>query len=358
LGQGLYEWVRDLEEAKGVSVSDHSRPVGIREVAKAAGVSLATASFALNGRDGVAAETRRRILAVADELGYRANPQAQALRRGRSNTYGLVVRNLANPFFLDIMSGAEQVASDVGATLLFLDSQYSVARERQHVQSMAGQLVAGLAIAPVGTGESIRLWQSLRPGSPAVALNAAVDGLSDVSRVMPDNQLAIELPMTRLAELGHTNIAFLSAPRPLMADPDRLRNFRRLSRALSLHGRVCYAALNMAAVQAAIKSLLSEADRSTAIIANSDHSAQAIYKAARQLGVGIGAEFSVVGHDDLPTSELLDPPLSTIWLDRREMGRQIMYRLLGVVPTSDYLAPVRYVERASVHQVVANPSSQ
>lgn len=121
-----------------------------------------------------------------------------------------------------------------------------------------------------------------------------------------------------------------------------------------MQGRVCYAALNMAAVQSAIESVLSESDRPTAVIANSDHAAQAIYKAARRLGVGIGTELSVVGHDDLPTSELLDPPLSTIWLDRREMGRQIMYRLLGSVPTSDYLAPVRYVERASVHQIVAD----
>ncbi len=153
------------------------RPVGIRDVARTADVSVATASLALNGQPGVAEETRRRIVAVAERLGYHANPQAQALRRGRTTTYGFVVRNFANPFFLEVLSGAQQVAADSGATLLVLDSRYSLERERRHVQELAVQRVAGLAIAPVGTGESIRLWQDLRAGSPVVALNASADGL-------------------------------------------------------------------------------------------------------------------------------------------------------------------------------------
>ena len=144
-------------------------------------------------------------MAAARELGYRANPQAQALRRGRTSTYGFVIRNFANPFFLEVLTGAEEVAGKAGATLLALDSRYSLDRERQHVQEMAGQRLAGLAIAPVGTGESIGLWQELRPGTPVVAVNASAPGASGVSRVRPDNSAAVELPMRWLAELGHTS---------------------------------------------------------------------------------------------------------------------------------------------------------
>src|SRR5580700_2212792 len=90
-------------------------PAGIRDVARLAGVSVASVSFALNGQPGVAEETKRRILAVAAELGYRANPQAQALRRGRTTTYGLVIRNFNNPFFLEVLGGAEQAADEAGA---------------------------------------------------------------------------------------------------------------------------------------------------------------------------------------------------------------------------------------------------
>src|SRR5205085_11606201 len=94
------------------------QPAGIRDVARLAGVSVASVSFALNGQPGVADDTRRRILAAADELGSRANPQAQALRRGPTTAYGLVIRHFSNPFFLDVLTGAEHAATDAGATLL------------------------------------------------------------------------------------------------------------------------------------------------------------------------------------------------------------------------------------------------
>ena len=325
-----------------------ARPAGIRDVARLAGVSVASASFALNGQPGVASATRKRILAAAEQLGYLANRQAQALRRGRTTSYGFVVRNFANPFFLEVLSGAEQVAGEAGASLLLLDSRYSPERERRHVQEMAAQRLAGLAIAPVGTGESIRVWQELCPGAPVVALNAMAGGIRGVSRVGPDNEAAVELPMRRLAELGHTGAAFLSAPRELMADPDRLRHFRRLARELGLRGTVLHSPLTFADVRAAAAELLAGPVPPTAVITNSDYTAHAVYKAARELSLPVGPGVSVVGHDDLATSELLDPPLATIRVDGREMGRALMARLLDAGPAAHYVAPVALIERASL----------
>jgi LacI family transcriptional regulator len=322
--------------------------VGIREVARLANVSVASASFALNGQPGVAEDTRRRIMAAAEQLGYRANRQAQALRRGRTTTYALVARNFANPFFLQVLSGAEDVAEEAGVTLLMLDSRYSLEREREHVQEMAAQRLAGLAIAPVGTGEALRLWQHLRPGAPVVALNATAGGITGISRVSPDNATAVELPMRRLAELGHCHVAFLSAPPRLMADPDRLRHFRRLARELGLRARVAYSLLTIAGVAAAAGRLLASADAPTAVITNSDYTAHAIYKAARTLSLRVGCDVSVIGHDDLPTSELLDPPLATVRVDAGDMGRALMLRLLHGGPPADYIAPVELIERASL----------
>lgn len=313
-----------------------------------AAVSVATASLALNGQPGVAASTRRRIVAAAEQLGYHANPQAQALRRGRTTTYGFVVRNFANPFFLEVLSGAQQVAAESGATLLVLDSRYSLDRERRHVQEMAVQRVAGLAIAPVGAGESIRLWRELRSGAPVVALNGSTDGVTGVARVCPDNAAAVSVAVRRLAELGHTCIGFLSAPRGLMADPDRLHHFRRLAGELDLQARVIFSLLTLADVQRAAMAVLSGPEAPTAIITNSDYTAHAIYKAARELSLPVGGGVSVIGHDDLPTSELLDPPLATIRIDHRAMGRALMMRLLEPGPPDDYIAGVELVERASV----------
>jgi DNA-binding LacI/PurR family transcriptional regulator len=324
------------------------QPAGIRDVARLAGVSVASVSFALNGQPGVADETRRRILAAAAELGYRANPQAQALRRGRTTTYGLVIRNFNNPFFLEVLTGAEQLARPAGATLLLLDSHYSLERELMLVREMAGQRLAGLAIAPVGKGESVRLWQELRPGIPVVALNASAEGIAGVSRVYPDNAAGVELAMRRLAELGHTSAAFLSAPRGLAADTDRLRYFRRTARELGIRPDIIRSPLTITDVRKASRTLLTRPDAPTAIITNSDYTALGIYQTARDLSLRIGPDVSVIGHDDLPTSELLDPPLATICLDGREMGRALMARLLNGDPPRDYVAPVELVERASL----------
>ncbi|MGO9077611.1 MAG: LacI family DNA-binding transcriptional regulator [Streptosporangiaceae bacterium] len=324
------------------------RPAGIRDVARLAGVSVATASLALNAQPGVAEETRGRVLAAAQQLGYHANPQAQALRRGRTTTYGFVVRNFANPFFLEVLSGAQQIAAQAGATLLVLDSRYSLDQERAHVRQLAAQQVAGLAIAPVGPGESIRFWQQLRPGAPVVALNGAAAGIPGVCRVGPDNTAAIELPMRRLAGLGHRRVALLAAPQPLMADPDRLSHFLRMSAELGIEPCVMYSPLTIADVQQAAAVLLTGSAAPTAIITNSDYTAHGIYKAARELGLPVGPGVSVVGHDDLPTSELLDPPLATIRMDQRAMGRALMQRLLERAPHEDFRAPVELVERASL----------
>jgi LacI family transcriptional regulator len=333
------------------------QPAGIRDVARLAGVSVASVSFALNGQPGVADDTRQRILAAAAQLGYRANTQAQALRRGRTTTYGLVIRNFSNPFFLEVLTGAERAASDAGATLLLLDSHYSADREHLLVREMAAQRLAGLAIAPVGTGESLRLWQELRPGTPVVALNAAVEGIPGVSRVYPDNAAAVELAMRRLAELGHSCVGFLSAPRGLVADPDRLRHFRRLARVLGVQPVVMRSPLTVTDVRKAAGTLLARPDAPTAIITNSDYTALGIYQTARDLSLRIGPDVSVIGHDDLATSELLDPPLATIRLDGREMGRALMARLLGSDERGDYVAPVELVERASLQapRVPVNP---
>jgi LacI family transcriptional regulator len=317
---------------------------------------VASASLALNGQAGVSDVTRRRIAAAAEDLGYRANPQARALRSGRTTIYGFVVRNLANPFFLDVMSGAEQVASESGATLLVLDSQYSTDREAEHIRKMAAQCFAGLAIAPVGAGGSIQLWQQLRPGAPVVALNASVPDITGISLVTPDNAAAVALPMRRIAELGHSSVAFFSAPRGLMADSDRLRHFRRLAAQLGLRGQVVHSPLTMADVQRATGLLLSGSAPPTSIITNSDYTAHAIYKAARELSVEIGPGVSVIGHDDLPTSELLDPPLATIRVDRREMGRALMARLLADAAPDDFVASVELIERASLQPPETSPS--
>ena len=135
-----------------------------------AGVSVATVSLALNGPPGVAPATRRRILATAAELGYRANSQAQALRRGHTTTYGLVIRNFSNPFFLEVLGGAEQAADQAGATLLLLDSHYS---GRALMARLLDGTLPGDYVAPVELVERASLQA---PGNAGLKVPAPLAG--------------------------------------------------------------------------------------------------------------------------------------------------------------------------------------
>jgi len=322
----------------------------IKDVARAAGVSPTLASFALNDRSGVAPTTKARILAAAASLGYQADPHARALRTGSAGVLGLVVRNLSNPYFLGVITGAQEAAARHGRTVLVVDADYSARREQEHVRRLAAQRVEGLAIAPVGTGAAVRIWQRLRPGTPTVVLNATVRRVQGVSRVGPDNVQAVNLATRHLADLGHTEIAFLTAPRRVMADHDRLEEFLRVCAELGVRPIPVETPLNLHDVHTRILALL-DARPPTAIITNSDYTAHAVYKAARERNLRIGRDLSVVGHDDLPTSELLDPPLTTLRIDTRAVGRALVDRLLlNAGPAHDHRQPVDLVVRGSTNR--------
>lgn len=318
----------------------------IRDVAREAGVSTALASFALNDRDGVAAETKTRILQVAADLGYRPDPTARALRTGLTGNYGLMVRNMQNPYFLEVLRGAQDAASEHGSTVFAVDSAYSIEREREHVRHLAQQRVDGLAIAPVGSGDAIDLWQELSRGKPTVVVNA-VAGQPGITRVGPDNIAAVDLAVEHLHALGHRRITFYSAPTGVMADHDRLDRFLQRCTELDVVPHPVETALNLDAAYELTTELLGSSHPPQAIVTNSDFTAQAIYHAARDHGVQIGRDLSVVGHDDLATSRLLDPPMTTLVLDRFALGRAIAERLRPKAGLGDHVQPVSLVVRGS-----------
>lgn len=322
-----------------------TRPT-IADVARAAGVSPTLVSFALNQRPGVAADTRDRIVAAARALGYVANPLAQSLRTGRTGTVGMVVRNYTNPYFLDLIAGAQQHAWSEGATVLAVDSDYSEQREHEHIARLASTHADGLAIAPVGDGAGIAQWQQQRPGTPVVMVNAALQRDHQVMRVGPDNPRAVHLAVSHLHQLGHRRIAFLMAPSNVQADHDRSRTFATAVGRMNLEGVPVETPLSIDGTLKATADLLAHSNPPTAVITNSDHTAHAVYFAARQAGVAVGHHLSVVGHDDLPTSALLDPPLTTVRLDRWAVGQAIAQRLIGQAQ-GDYVAPVTLVVRGS-----------
>lgn len=323
-------------------------PVSLRDVAEAAGVSTGAVSYALNGRRGVSEPVRARIIEVARDLGYTVNTHARSLRTGRSDVMGLIIRDMRNPYFLDVIAGAQERANEDDVTVVAIDADSSAEREREHIRRLANQYAAGLAICPAGDGSSIELWQQLRPGAPIVVLNAHVPRADNLEHVSADRRSAVRLAVDHLVGLGHRRVAFLELSSSLLGDRERSEIFATVAREFTIEPQIIETGFTETSVREEVSRLLSQrAHRPTAIIANSDLSAHAVYEAAREHGLVVGRDLSVVGQDDLPTSRLLDPPLTTIRLDRRSIGRAIAERLLQPGTLGDHREPVDLCVRAS-----------
>ncbi len=323
------------------------RQPGLRDVAAAAGVSMSAVSLALNGRPGVSDATRAQILRIAGELGYVAHPGARAMRTGRTSTLAILTRNLSNPYFLDVVVAAQQYADEHDRTLITVDSHYDLDRELLHLQKLLAARVDALAIAPVGAGTSVAAWTERRRERPVVVINAAAVAGDHLVHVGPDDESAVTQAVDHLHTLGHRRIGLLSAPAAVVADRRRLDTFHALTRTGEVEGVVVESPLDQDSVEDTVVELLGDPGPPTALITASDHVAQAVYHAARRLDLRIGHDLSLIGHDDLATSALFDPPLTTLALSRESIGREVARRLGDASVTDDHSEPVHLISRAS-----------
>lgn len=300
----------------------HRRRVSLADVAREAGVSTSAASFALNGRSGVSAAVRDRVKAAAAVLGYVPWTSAVALRTGRSGAVALLIRNLRNPFFLDVINGFDATCATAGLGVIIGSADYSSEREKQLVSTFIAREADGLALAPIGGGGSASRWQKMT-GKPLVLINAATHA-PDVaaSRVHVDSEDAVRQAVAHLLSLGHRRIALVAAPHDRSADHERVETFREAVSRHRFDGRVVETDMQHDRAVEVLGAVLREAPaaRPTAFIMNSDYIASALYFAAEKAMLRVGEDVSVIGHDDLTTSRLLSPALSTIAVDRFEIG--------------------------------------
>lgn len=321
----------------------------LADVARLAGISTAQASTALNDSGRVAAATVERVRAAADELGYRPDQVARALRTGTGRDIGLIVRNLSNSYFLDVIRGMDEVCATEDSTLFIVDSNYDRAMEQRAVERMVRARVAALAIAPISGSEAVDWWRERMPSTPLVLVNAAPQ--PGVITVGPDGALAVEQALAEFRRLGHRRVAFVGAARELQADTDRTERFYALCAEWGMAGELLESQLTFAAVVARIGAVLDDPNGHRAFLMNSDYTASAVYTAARERGLVVGSDVSVIGHDSIPTSALFDPPMTTVWVDRREVGRVAARTLLswvtGAKPMSRSL-PTELVTGSSV----------
>ncbi|MGO4584838.1 LacI family DNA-binding transcriptional regulator [Arthrobacter sp. 2RAF6] len=332
--------------------------VGIREVAKAAGVSVTTVSHALNEATSfrVNAKTQQHVRAVAKDLGYAPNRLASGLRKQRSKIIGLVSDEIATtPFASAMILGAQDASYERGYVVMVVDSGLDEQLERDEIRMLQQHQVDGLVYAKM-YHQVTRLPAELN-ALPTVVLDAVTDDAS-VSSIVPSEVAAAETAVAVLIKAGHTRIGMLNNPDDIPATRGRLEGFHK---ELSTHGLeadprhvVVVSVADTNGGREAALDLLSHDDRPTALFCFNDRIAMGVYQAAGALGLRIPEDLSVVGVDNLELiADALWPGLTTVALPHYEMGHWAATQLLDILENPD-TRPVQemlacpLIERGSV----------
>jgi LacI family transcriptional regulator len=307
----------------------------IKDVAREVGVHPSTVSRALDParRGRIGEPVVQRILEAAERLGYRPDTVAASLRSGRSNMVGIIVPDIANPVFSPIISGLESVLSARGYALIVADPQPRRSGDDDIIQRLVARRVDGLVLANVALRddavERCVNWQV-----PVVLVNRA-EAEARVPSVVSDDVAGMGLAVAHLLELGHRHILHLAGPQSLSTGSLRRRGFIDAMSAAGLAPNdedIEEAdAFTRDAGHAAARRLLARRPQASAIVAANDLLALGVYEALREMGRRCPQDLSVIGHNDMPLVDLVDPPLSTVRISHREMGEQTGELLLDLI---------------------------
>ena len=328
-------------------------PVTIKDVARESGVNISTVSRALNDEYGVHPETREHVLAVATRLKYRPNRVARGLVTGRSNTLGLVVSDIRNPFFAEVARGAEDAARAGGCDLVLCNSDLDAGKQMQYVHSLLEKRVDGILMNSVSVLNRAQQQDLAKCSIPIVLLNRAASRKA-FSTVSVDNEAGGALAADYLFKLGHRAIAHITGPRHHGNLTGRAHGFLRAlanlgcPEPLVLHGQN-----NFQGGYELTRELLCRQTPITAIFAANDIMAFGATRAIYESGRRIPEDISLIGFDNLELSSVVHPPLTTIHQPKYEIGKAAVEILLRLADKKSDRTPehrvlgVELIERQS-----------
>lgn len=335
--------------AKGKSKShaaSHQKR-NIQDVAKLAGVSIATVSRAYRYPELVAEKTRERVDAAARELHYAPNAQARSLRTSRTQLVVALVPDIANPFFSEVIRGAERVAKQHGYSLLLGDTQNTVENEQRCGDMLSSHQVDGMLtmVHRVPTIRSV--------GRPPIVNTCEPSDDKTISSVLVDNVAAFREGVSYLTALGHRHIAFIGGRS--QTSNERREGFDQAMEMAGLTVPPLFyqsGSYTMEAGNRLANLVLSFGEPVTAFACVSDQMAIGVMQAVKERGLQVPSDVSVLGCDDIAFARYTEPPLSTIALPREKMGSESMAMLLELIndrdlPQRNLTLPTQLVIRGS-----------
>lgn len=307
----------------------------ITDIAKAAGVSQATAARALGNYGSVSDKAREQVLEAARSLGYHRNELAASLVAGRTHTIGLVVGDIENPFFASVVRGLTDVVEVEGHTVLLANSDEDVERESHAVDALRSRQVDGLVVATAATADLGHLDRAAAAGRPVVLIDRPLpDGAFDTVTVRNENGAAGAV--AHLIECGHRRIGIITEHAGIASSAERLAGYGHALRdaGVEVDERLIYTGgPSQEDGRLGAHALLGLDAPPTALFTASNLATYGALAAVRELGLSIPADLALVGFDDFPLAAVIEPPVTVVSqpVDAigREAGRLLLDRLAG-----------------------------
>ena len=279
----------------------------------------------------VSPQTVDRVRAAAESLGYRVNRVARGLKTNRSFTIGMLVPDITNPFFPPMVRGAEDGLARAGYTLVLADTDNDAGKERLTQTVMLERQVDGLLLATARRRDAV-IEELLTTSVPFVLVNRTIDR-GGVAAVIPDDQAGMAVAVDHLYDLGHRAIGHVAGPSGTSTGSRRAAGFESAvrSRGLEPGPIVEVASFTVEAARDVTDALFSGSSRPSAIVAANDLIALGTLDAAGALGLMCPRDFSLVGFNDMPFVDRLQPPLTTIRVNEYELGMRSAQMLLSLI---------------------------
>lgn len=303
--------------------------MSIRDVAKRAKVSIATVSRTLNNPSAVDPKTAERVRNAVEELRYFPDGQARSLVSGRSRILGLLVSDITNPFFPELVKGFEDVAVRHGYEIMVSSTNYNSAIMAQCVRRLLERKVEGVAIMTSEMDQPL-IDQLMRRQVPSVFLDVgSVHAL--ISNIQVDYAAGIDQAVEHLLELGHRRMGFISGPLALKSARIRRSAFLECLARTGIFKDESLVTEGDHTIDGGLEAmtrLLASSAPPTAVLTSNDLTAIGAMRAVRRRGWSVPDDVSVIGFDDIHFAEFTEPPLTTVALSRRELAEKAIYALL------------------------------
>ncbi len=333
-----------------------TKPPSLQDVARLAGLSPTTVSRYLNGSLVLPKVTSTRIDEAISALNYRPNPHARSLSRGRSDMIGLLIPDIDNPFFARLAAVVEREADAAGLALMLCSTLNRPQRELEYIESLRRNFVDGLLFA-TNHADNGDLAGEINRNTNIVLVDEDIDGVI-APKIFADNWQGGMLAASHIVSHGHSRLAFIGGPEPIMSTRERANGFRHGVSKASSRATVeaaFFGAYTINFGRDAITSLLETTPGITAIFVASDEILYGVLEVLRERHIRVGHDLSLVTFDDAGPLAHFDPPITAIRQPISEIGRQafqlLRNRLEGMTDNPVIHVPVELIVRNSVRRM-------